>query len=362
MDIDILKAELEVKDSPGLDPFDSRFIDIATLVQNGDYEEAALQAEEIIEDEIYDVRIIGYFLYGVFLEKGPAVLGDIFNVINLLLTDNWEAVGPVKNRAKHTKSIIIWFMKQLLKKLEYEEDKNSTTWEEWIGGVSSDEVADILDELSTLRKNLGIKFEDAASDILDVLMKLQQWLKSFQQIVYQEEEANEPESEADIDEEEELEEDDGELGDEEEEILSGDREAKRAEATVNIGNSSSYGVAVQGSFYLNELVKKLNVFEELVKDEKFLLAAIVIEDVQDIIENFDPRKYLPEIFSPFYRIYASNIKAFSRYDEYKDTEVWQVLKDAYCVNIDSFLELEVDNIENIDTEEDDEDEFDYDDD
>ena len=69
MNIDILNTTLEVSENPGLDVIDPRFMDITTLVESGEYLEAAAKAEEIFAEEIYDIRITGYLLYGFFSNR-----------------------------------------------------------------------------------------------------------------------------------------------------------------------------------------------------------------------------------------------------------------------------------------------------
>ena len=75
MNIELLNNTLEVAENPGLDTFDPRFGDITTLVENGDYPDAAAQAEEIMKEGIYDIRITGCFFYGHFLEEADVLEG-----------------------------------------------------------------------------------------------------------------------------------------------------------------------------------------------------------------------------------------------------------------------------------------------
>ncbi|MDY0162855.1 hypothetical protein [Desulfobotulus sp.] len=65
MDIAYLKKTVEPSENPGLDITDPRLVDIATLAQNGDYMAAALAVEGTFEEGIYDVRLLGFFLYGL---------------------------------------------------------------------------------------------------------------------------------------------------------------------------------------------------------------------------------------------------------------------------------------------------------
>ncbi len=345
MDISLLQGQLEIKENRGLEPFDTRFIDIATLVQNGNYEVAAIQAEEVLKEQIYDIRIIGYFLYGIFLEEGIKALKDIFDVFTSLLTENWDAIGPEKKCEKHTQTILTWLMKQLLKKLEYEEKKESDIWKLWQKEVSSEDVYKIRESLQSLRKVLSMKLEDLAEPILDNLLKVNKWLEAFEQLVYKE---SEPEREQGEDLRKRL---------EEQEVVEtkdiGTEESKgkvKAQGAANLFQvtksykSTDRGVCVFGSHHLKTLIDKLEAFDILIQKEAFLQAAIVVEDINNIIKNFDPKKYFPTLFSRFCSLYALKVEEIIENFEYKDSPIWQALYDLYSVDIDSFVNMSEDMI------------------
>lgn len=98
MTIELLTGPLAVSDSPGLSTIDPRFGDIVSLVQDARYEEAAGQSRLILEGKIYDIRVIGYYLYGVFLTRGVGGLADIYQCLTVLLRDDLDALGPAKKR------------------------------------------------------------------------------------------------------------------------------------------------------------------------------------------------------------------------------------------------------------------------
>ncbi|MCJ7615651.1 MAG: hypothetical protein MUO43_03840, partial [Desulfobacterales bacterium] len=201
MNIELLQGTLEVSENPGLETIDPRFSDIAALVMEGNYDDAGAQSEAILEERIYDIRIIGYFLYGHFIEQGVGAMADIYLCLANLLRDNLEAIGPVKKREKHIQTILNWMMKQLIKKLQYEEGKNSNLYEGWISEVSSDQVQEALDAGDELRRTLGPVLEDAAGPVLDGMMKVNDWLTAFQRLVYREPEPEEEEETEELGEE-----------------------------------------------------------------------------------------------------------------------------------------------------------------
>lgn len=342
MNIELLHGTLEISDSPGLSPIDPRFSDIATLVQEAKYEEAAAQAELIIQEQIYDVRIIGYFLYGHFIENGVGAMTDVYQCLADLLSDNLDALGPAKKREKHTQTILNWLMKQLLKKMQYEENKKSGVWDEWLAGVTSDEIDQALEAGDALRRALGPVLEDLAGPVLDGLIKVKDWLTSFQQLVYRE---PEPEPEPEIEEEETAREEEEQTETEEKTArtrgpLSGDMFASPSTGTDD-------DVAVTGSYHLQQLIRKLQAFDRLITNGNFPLAAIVADDISDIIANFDPKLYFPALFSKFSFQLAMHINELVTFDPYKSGVTWQALEELYKVDLNGFVNF---NVEGIDLE------------
>jgi len=315
MNIDILNTTLEASENPGLDVLDPRFMDITTLVENGEYLEAAVKAEEIFAEEIYDIRLTGYFLYGFFLEQGVGAMPAIMGSLVKLFEENWEALGPVKNREKHAQTSLNWLFRQLLKKFQYEEGKDSDVYQQWIAEVSSEEVQEALDASEDLQKALGVALEDMASPLLDGLSKVNDWLKAFQKVVYREPEV------------------------EEEAELATEAEAKQMAAPASLGFGDE-AVIAEGSYHLQLLLRKMKAFERLIEKEEFNKAAIVADDINDVIANFDPRIYFPKIFSRYSLLRALKIADISAFEEYKGSVEWQTMQDLYKVDLDSFVSLD----------------------
>jgi hypothetical protein len=328
MNIELLQGTLEVTENPGLETIDPRFSDIATLVMEGKYDEAAAQSEALLEGQIYDIRIIGYSLYGHFIDQGVGAMADIFQCLANLLRDNLDAIGPVKNREKHIQTILNWLMKQLLKKLQHEEAKNTSIYEGWISEVSSDQVQEALDAGDELRRTLGPVLEDAAGSVLDGLMKVNDWLTAFQRLVYRE---PEPEVEEEI----------GELG---EEIEEERQEVGRKEAYVSIPRLDEEAISVEGSFHLKLLIRKLQAFDRLISAEKYSSAALIADDINNIIANFDPKVYFPKLFTRFSFQFAAHINELFAFEEHKNSVEWQAMQELYKVDLESFVNFDSEGI------------------
>jgi hypothetical protein len=315
MNIELLNTTLEVTENPGLDMIDPRFMDITTLVENGEYLEAATQAEGILAEGAYDIRITGFFLYGVFLEQGVGGLTAILQCLTKLFTENWDAVGPIKNREKHAQTSLNWFLRQLVKKLQYEEGKDSDVYQQWVAEISSDEVQDTLDASEELQGAFGTALEDQAEPLLDGLSKANEWLSTFQRLVYREPEL--------------------------EEEFEPEAKAKPAEMVAPVGAPiADVAVSAEGSYHLQLLLRKMEVFARLIEKEEFAKAAIVADDIKQIIADFDPRIYFPKIFSRYSLLLALNIGQLSASEEYKGSLEWQTMQDLYKVDLDSFFSFD----------------------
>jgi hypothetical protein len=315
MNIELLNTTLEVTENPGLDMIDPRFMDITTLVENGEYLEAATQAEGILAEGAYDIRITGFFLYGVFLEQGVGGLTAILQCLTKLFTENWDAVGPIKNREKHAQTSLNWFLRQLVKKLQYEEGKDSDVYQQWVAEISSDEVQDTLDASEELQGAFGTALEDQAEPLLDGLSKANEWLSTFQRLVYREPEL--------------------------EEEFEPEAEGEPAERVAPVGAPiADVAVSAEGSYHLQLLLKKMEVFSRLIEKEYFPKAAIVADDINQIIADFDPRIYFPKMFSRYSLLRAVNIGELSASEEHKGTLEWQTMQDLYKVDLDSFFSFD----------------------
>jgi len=208
-----------------------------------------------------------------------------------------------------------WLFRQLLKKFQYEEGKDSEVYQQWVAEVSSEKVQEALDASEGLRKALGMALEDMASPLLDGLSKVVDWLKSFQKVVYREPEVEEgPEAEEEA-------------------------EAKQMVAPTSLAFGDE-GVIAEGSYHLQLLLRKMKAFELLVEKEEFNKAAIVADDINEIIANFDPRIYFPKIFSRYSLLRALKIADISAFEEYKGSVEWLTMQDLYKVDLDSFVSLD----------------------
>lgn len=102
---------------------------------------------------------------------------------------------------------------------------------------------------------------------------------------------------------------------------------------------------VEGSWHLNVLIKKLEAFNNLISEGKYIGAALVADDINSIIADFDPKIYFPKLFAKFSLLFAANINQLSSCEEYKNTAEWNALKELYKVDLAGFVNFDLDDVD-----------------
>ncbi|APC97024.1 type VI secretion system protein IglI family protein [Francisella frigiditurris] len=87
------------------------------------------------------------------------------------------------------------------------------------------------------------------------------------------------------------------------------------------------------------LIEKIEVLKELIENERIFETSIVYDDIQNLLVNFDPKEYFPEIFFPLYKKIAPHIKDIHKnIDLYSSSIQWSIAKKMYNIDYNEFLE------------------------
>jgi len=302
MNIELLQGTLLVVKTPGLKSTDPRFDIIITLVVEGDYIEAAEKSENIIVDEIYDIRLICYFLYGYWLEQGLIAIGEVLNTLENIILNNWEAIGPVKRREQNINNSLSWIFKQVLKKIQYEERKDTVQWQQWKETVSVDEINKVLQASEAFRLIVTEKLGKTTASIV-ASSKIDNWLRALQQLCCE---------------------------------VSVSVSAPSTNNTIPALAFNGKGKKFEASYHMELLIKKLSAFEYLVEEGKFSKAALLAEDINLTLVNFDPMLYFPKTFEEFIRLQALNFEELSNYEHHRESPQWRAMQDWLKTDINSF--------------------------
>ena len=322
MKIELLQGSLVVAENPGLESTDPRFDDIVTLVQAGNFELAAGRCEAILAEGVYDIRLICYFLYGHWQEQGLASLLELNQCLTQLLQKNWEAIGPLGNREKYLEKSLDWLFRQLLKKIKYEEGKNSPLWQHWQASVSAEDAEEMLESGKSLRAAVIPRLEDKAGVIIDQWSKIDQWLRIFQNLQYHPPEPaeSEPQEQA------------------EQAALAEAMPGAAASPSSRPEPAGTDALEIEISYHLQLLLKKLAGFERLLEQQSFPQAALLADDINQTLQAFDPKLYFPKIFETFVRMQAIHLEELLGYMDMRGSPEWEAMQEWLKVDADGFID------------------------
>jgi hypothetical protein len=314
MNIDLIQGSLPLTPNPGLDSTDPRFDDIVTLIHAGQHALAASQCETLLAEGIYDIRLICYFLYGYWLEHGLTSLLQLVDSLNNLFQENWLAVGPAGSRKISHEKSLDWLLRQLLKTIKYEESKNTPLWLQWQAATDAEAVKAILLAGAAFRANVNRQLEERAGAVIDQWSKIEQWLRSFQQLQQQQPAA-------------------------EKNVVQSAGLASDAAAGTSLRPAAAHtaGLEIEVSYHLQQLLKKLAGFERLLAENQLPRAALLASDINQTLQAFDPALYFPQLFASFVRLQALNYEKLAASRDQRNDLQWQAMQEWLKVDVDSFV-------------------------
>jgi hypothetical protein len=324
LDLSVLKGALTPAENPGLDTLDPRFQDLAGLVEAGETAKAAEMVEGLIKENLLDIRIVGYYLFGAFNERGLAGFDEVLEVTKLLLGDNWPAFGPLKKKEMHAEKGLTWFFNRLEKKLSFEEEKKQDEWNNWLAAVNGDAVNALVARLEEV-KTAALAKMPAAAKLGDAIKKVADWLKTFEKLVHVDAppppppEAEKPKEEA----------------------PKAEKAAKGAAAAAPAAMAGDVVISqrpmIEGSHHLQDLLDRLKAFESLCQKKDFDKASLAALELQNTIEHFDPRLYFPKLFASYYRLMSQHVEALAPMWESKESLPWKAKEQLFRVDLDAFV-------------------------
>ena len=92
---------------------------------------AAVLAQSLWQQKVYDVRVLGCYLFGVFLERGVSVLGLLLECAERQLATNLAYLSPAYKRERHLDVSLRWFFDRVVTQLRFHERQKDATWKKW---------------------------------------------------------------------------------------------------------------------------------------------------------------------------------------------------------------------------------------
>jgi hypothetical protein len=318
MNISMLLGDWPFTETRSLDPSDPRLDEIVNLAHGGDYAEASERSAAVLAEGILDIRVVCFHLYGAVWERGLTGLADALPALRTVLQRHWEFLSPLQGLEKHVSSSLSWLLRQSVEKtLRHEEERRSVRWAAWTAELDRKFPAELAEATDRLRDSLQERLGSAGGPLFERLDSLRAWLDRVgDQFDASAEEQTPIEVEIKSD-------------------LGNDIPPLTPAAAV----AAAVPLELGSSYHLDILIRKLAAFERLVEAEKFSRAALLMDDINATLSDFDPRLFFPLLFQRYCALLVQHIGEISGYEEYRGSPEWQAMQDLLKVDIDGFVEF-----------------------
>jgi hypothetical protein len=314
---EILSNVDESKPLISLDAESEHLVNLRDLVDGQNFKAVAELNESLVEWGILDIRFLTYSVYSELSEDKLSGFSLLFENI-LKIFSVWENVGPEKRRDKYAKSSLVWLFKQIILDLKTLEFEKNDKLDFWFSLVSFDELSDIRTKIASTRSVFSNQLDANTSDaVLAPITELLDWLKKYESKLPKVEVISESIQEETVIEE-------------------------STDKAITAHGNGSGNLVISGGVHLEELQRKVDVFASVLAKGEILKAAIIVNDINGLLESFDARKYLPWIFGPYFTELSQHVNQVADYSDSSGTPQWLALTDLYTADLDLFLKVKLD--------------------
>lgn len=321
MNLDLLKSAIETCEISSETEFDQDFHTVVSHIEKDEWEEAIPYIESSFEEKKLDIRFITYFFYAYTDQNGLLGFSDVLPILSELLDIQWEKLSPSKKRERHVEKSLHWLFTRQLKRFEginraYQKN-DLDPLNELIKGASPEIIADISERANHLRRVLIEKWPE--SQLVNQLMHITKGVRELSQMALKKEEEKPP-------------------------VFTPKKGAKKDKVVQppppppkeeKPESSSSIPLnALQPSPALEDFYKKIQAFKALVERKDYKKAAVIAEDIENRLENFNPVVYFPKLFVEYYSLYA---KFASNIDENRHSGDLRLLQKLFDADLDAFV-------------------------
>jgi hypothetical protein len=307
----LLDTLLEAQ-APDLESSDERLEKVNGLVAKAAYLDAARAAEAQLRQGVYDVRLVGPYLMGLFLEGGMTAMPMVFHGLSSTLLRNWDFFGPQERKDVFADASLRWLLKVLNKHLEHHERLKDETWQRW----RDPSHREPLEQALALSEEIFSSFARVMprNGCEAPFRRFTQWLEEHLSSLPIPASQSEPEPES-----------------------AEEPEEKKAPTRAQPQSASVAGPTVPVSPALAELIRKLAAFDALIEREDFTRASVVAADVLGVVERFDPRVYLPSLFSRFFAGLSRHAEQVEPMLQGTESLSFRAMDQLYRVDLQTFL-------------------------
>jgi len=134
LDLSLIDRDLSEQSPSELETTDERLAKVMSLAAADRFPEAAEVAQSLFEQNIYDFRLLGSFLFGVYLEKGMEIVPELLGTLVRTLSSSFAVWGPQNKKQLHADNMLKWLLATMLRDFRLHETLQDDTWKQWNSG------------------------------------------------------------------------------------------------------------------------------------------------------------------------------------------------------------------------------------
>lgn len=305
--------------SDGLEVGDPRLDAISDAAYKSQYEQAAGLAQAAWSDGVRDIRLVGYQLYGYYLERDVVGLGWSFDQLTSALTTQWPRLGPA-NKLKCADGSLHWLFQTLVRQLTGHEQLKDERYQRWSTDAGIDAMAAAATAAGPLSAAVEALFPNGKA--LDKLGNLAGWLRAQEAALRAAAQTARAAAER-------------QAADEHVAAVATAPGSDDAEPRPPTTNGA---VMVEGAPPFALLIRKIKLFEQLIGAGDLQKAAVVARDVDQLVQSFDPVLFLPKVFVPFFRLMSKNIESLEPAMMQLEAPTFKSLVQLYHADLEAFAD------------------------
>ena len=187
--IDLVQKALKNRDPIPDSTAQSHFDKIATLIEKEKMTEAASMIEQIVAKGTLDIRLLAYYFYAHFFNRGVKCFVEMFPMMISLINEHWDNLRPLTRKEKHVQNSVNWLILELISKLRYCEKRAKAgdmhpIWVHSTVEITPDELTQVSAALAQFKDFFEEKWPQSPAH--ERLMHLLQIVEDLKQIVQHE--------------------------------------------------------------------------------------------------------------------------------------------------------------------------------
>lgn len=300
---------------------EARLDEIISLSDHNQLAEAAAAAQSAWLAGMHDVRILGFFLAGAYVQDGLRALPLLPRALNQILDAQWPGLAPVQNKERYADGALRWLFTTIMNQLRFFQRAGKEGWQttlqDW-AALPQSELLSLLEataeRIAEVTGQAGAK--SAALSLVGFLKRLPQAASLAAATTS--------------------------AGPDGGTVAGGTDEStaraaeKHDHATTPEGAATAL-LSVPLSPAMQRLLRKLDAFGRLVNLGKFRHAAIVYKDIQASLTGFDPRQYFPSLFGEYYGHVVTHADKITKHIGEDKGFLADALKELYQTDLELFV-------------------------